>query len=410
MTQQVSHNQSILDRLRTKFLPEAVASGAFGDVTFVGFEPSPRQDLDQYMSDIVFGDVILSTSQGRRAESVVVKVHPNTDYAAGFEIGAHFHNEALFYCEIIPFFQKYDGDGFLNASVPGFLYGRATGNPEDDVIILRDVTKEGFRMTEERLFLDEKHIKLALDRLAKFHSLSFKSLHEDPAGFQRLVAKIQTQSVKAPTRPDSKFDFNRLKFRGLEPLKRDPKYADRLPALEKHCEGAIKWMGSLKVHPGPLSVLTRGDCTRNNLMFKYEGNEPCEVVFVDWAVLRYSTLVIDLSVLLTLNTSPEAKRTHWDDYLHTYHSALSRQLQGYPAIPFETLEKEMREKGVYGYYWSVFLLPAALETDAKNRLEALAKDDEAKMRYLMEFGGPQATAYLGEIVKFMFDRNYVFEL
>nr|XP_018909696.1 PREDICTED: uncharacterized protein LOC109038891 [Bemisia tabaci]XP_018909697.1 PREDICTED: uncharacterized protein LOC109038891 [Bemisia tabaci] len=405
----------MIEWLQTEVFPAAVESGSFGaGAKFLGYEPSGQQDSD--ISDIFFGTVNVELPDGGQlSERVYVKVQTKETkfYHLSHNIDAHFHNEVLFYTELLPLLRKYDTENFLAGSIPEFVYGRATlgAAPDQDVIVQKDLSLKGFRMTKEKLFLDEKHIRLTVDRLAKFHALAIMCQHENPEAFNEVVSKIKATNLHGPSDgPKQKDPFDQIKFRGIDPLKEDPEYSERLTEISRHCEWGASW---LKKYMGPsdaINTLTHGDLTRHNLMFRYDDQgEPVEVVLCDWACIRYCTPVSDLSLFLILDTSPELKRSHWDIFLSEYYSALSRVLDGHASKPsFEDLQLEMRKKGVYGYHWAVYMLPAGFETELNHKMENTPLTELFQL--LSEAGGPKATEYLTDIVKFMLDHEFIFEV
>lgn len=104
---------------------------------------------------------------------------------------------------------------------------------------------------------------------------------------------------------------------------------------------------------GPLSVICHGDCWTNNLLYKYddEGNilevenfkQLCEVTlifsfvfqiqFVDFQLIRFGSLTLDLSNLLFCCTDKNLRRDHFKPLLKLYHKELVRSLKLFGELP-----------------------------------------------------------------------------
>nr|XP_018915480.1 PREDICTED: uncharacterized protein LOC109042950 isoform X1 [Bemisia tabaci]XP_018915481.1 PREDICTED: uncharacterized protein LOC109042950 isoform X1 [Bemisia tabaci] len=222
------------ERLNAFIFPEAVSSGCFGDDVqkYVGFKTHERKGIINFCSQIIFGEVTLERQAGGCfSQSVVIKTQNRQPSA---DLLAMFHNEVLFYTKIVPLFQKYDKERFLSTSLPKFVYGKATDGlkPDEDIIIFKDLAQDGFKPSENPYFLNEKHIELVLDRLGKYHALSFMCKFDDPIGFK----EISTQILKLSSFPldfafPTKEAFRHCMLRGVEPLEGDPKHRAGLAKL-----------------------------------------------------------------------------------------------------------------------------------------------------------------------------------
>lgn len=161
-----------MDGLIRQELPAIVASGAFGEnLEFVSFETN--EDLvgrDQLMSVVLFGTV--KTSDGSENNVLIKFKPPEKLRRQKFSIDVQFHNEIEMYEKILPFLLACRGstggdpDGPL---VPRYFFGRNSFDVlvENDLIILENVCPSGFRLSEDRLFLDYDHLAISLRALAK---------------------------------------------------------------------------------------------------------------------------------------------------------------------------------------------------------------------------------------------------
>lgn len=155
-------------------LSAIATEGAFGENTaFLSFEDNTNvKPQDQFMSIIKFGKI--TTSQ-KSVYHVLIKLKiQDKKYREDNEIDIQFHNEITMYKVVMPFLLSHrsqiDDGGICNVpSLPRFFYGcnKCGDYTEDDMIILENVNPLGYRMCEERIFLDYGHLISALQALAK---------------------------------------------------------------------------------------------------------------------------------------------------------------------------------------------------------------------------------------------------
>ncbi|CAH0385727.1 unnamed protein product [Bemisia tabaci] len=415
---------SVIEWLTSKILPEAVKAGSFGiDVrSFISFEVSDQRAIDQMCSDVIFGDVVLETTKNKQLKIKVVIKTRRRSLDTLLETSKMFHNEVLFYTKILPLFKKYDRDNFLSTNICEYVYGRATNDHKlaEDVIILKHLAQKCFKLSEDRLYLDQRHVELALDRIGRYHGISLLCQASDPQAFDEVASEIQY----IPFSEDVGKEFGVSAFlRGLEPLKADEKYRDRLAGLIANCEGGLQLMARYTTdHSGPLSVIAHGDLTRNNMMFKYgPDGEPIEVAFFDFGTINYCSPAIDVSTLLSCNVSAEMRRDHWDHFLQTYHGAVTCLMAGHPRTPsFETVVLDLRRNGVYGYHQCALFAPTMFNL-IEGTLDLTPPEwehlDEAQLKKEMlartaNFkdlaAHPKAVQLMAGVARHMLDKEYIF--
>lgn len=161
-----------MDSLLQKELPEIVSNGAFGkNVEYVSFELNENQvGQSQYMSTVLFGTVITSDESKYH---VVVKLKLRDEkMREKVKIDIQFHNEITMYERVIPFlfqFHRSTPDVGDCPTLPRYFYGRNKCGEfiEKDLVILEDANQLGYKLCEERLFIDYDHLIIALQALAK---------------------------------------------------------------------------------------------------------------------------------------------------------------------------------------------------------------------------------------------------
>lgn len=172
---------SRVDYLKTRVFPQATAEGAFGPVaeykTFRTDDDCSTAASDQFASDIVFGTVMLKG----RSVRVVIKFK-NTDPVMSAMMNMHqkFHNEYAFYTQLLPELARRAADPAATfALFPRFVYSNATPDGsggkigDEEVIVVANAAPDGYRMSDQRVFLDVEHMLLALRKLGALHGLSY---------------------------------------------------------------------------------------------------------------------------------------------------------------------------------------------------------------------------------------------
>lgn len=191
------------DFLKNALFPRATIAGAFGpDAEYETFRVDPISGVastDQFASDIVFGTIKL---KGREDIRTVIKFK-NADPKMSAMMNMHqkFHNEHAFYARLLPELARRSANPEeVFALFPRFIYSNATLDGTDgsddaggeQVIVITDLTSDGYRMSDDRLFLDADHVMLALRKLGALHGLSYSAkAHTDGArSFVDLTAAL----------------------------------------------------------------------------------------------------------------------------------------------------------------------------------------------------------------------------
>lgn len=171
---------SRVDYLRNQVFPQATAEGAFGQgaeyETFRTDDGCSAAASDQFASDIVFGTVTL---KGRSVRVVIKFKNADPVMSAMMNMHQKFHNEYAFYTRLLPELARRAADpAAAYALFPRFVYSNATpdgsgGDGGEQVIVVGNVAPDGYRMSDQRVFLDAEHVLLALRKLGAMHGLSY---------------------------------------------------------------------------------------------------------------------------------------------------------------------------------------------------------------------------------------------
>lgn len=74
------------------------------------------------------------------------------------------------------------------------------------------------------------------------------------------------------------------------------------------------------------NVICHGDLWRNNILFNDSATPP-NVILVDYQMLRYASLTLDLAMLLYVHSTPEFRKTRETSMLEHYYGTLSDTLK-----------------------------------------------------------------------------------
>ncbi|XP_022188534.1 uncharacterized protein LOC111047168 [Nilaparvata lugens] len=395
--------------LENELFPTAMRDGNFGPgLRFVSCElDAEAAGVDQYASSVLF----LSASAASENKSatadnhltrfdVVVKFQP-TDKAVRelMNSDVQFHNEFSMYKTILP---KLNNSTTVIPSIfPKFYFGVTTlgKDPESDVIAIEDLRGEGFKLTEERAFLDYDHVALTLTALGEFHALSYILKSQAPTEFANLTTILKEHHSKN----DMSIMIQKCAFRGIDPVLEENPKDPLITKLKSIFEvKPQKIMDELITPDEPMSVICHGDFLRNNLLFSYDPTgKPKSVRFFDLQRSRYASPAIDLSLFLWINTTYELRSKHWNDFIRIYHESLSKVVEENDCSPpsLEQFYQELTKKGIYGYMHCSYFLPMMVcETQLDIEKSASMNPDEMAT-FMSEISGEYGTKLLADIVR-----------
>lgn len=169
---------AMLDWPIDRVIVEMTDSRSFGpECEFVSFKRDDQLiNQDQFSSNIHYGTVTVRDREGLcRRHHLVFKVkHQSLEMRTLYKNDDQFHNEMLFYEQIMPFMLDLlpVGEGSAEDRVPPlcrYFYGRNECGDlaSQDMVVLENVCIRGYRLSEERLHLDFGHLVVALRTLAK---------------------------------------------------------------------------------------------------------------------------------------------------------------------------------------------------------------------------------------------------
>ncbi|XP_011692794.1 PREDICTED: uncharacterized protein LOC105452932 [Wasmannia auropunctata] len=304
-----------------------------------------------------------------------------------------FHNEILFYQIYIRPDETY-ARCFYAKEEP----------PIDSVIALENVNGRGYYPCPHVYNPPLDYTLAAIRELGRFHGKGYVMKEMQPEKFFDIVARIQ--EVRYTKRAENIYEFiaNIQSVRVVEYLRsqgHDTVFCDKMEALFSNSfdEVMMKTVQPLE----PLATLCHGDFTLNNILFKTEGDGQYRPMLIDFALIRYSTPVIDLSTHLFLCCSNEIRKNKFSEIMRAYYDALKEYLldagiQDIEKYSYNALLDDFSRGALFGFmlmpsFLSVLLGHVSPETIRKEILDLGALESAKKMKYA---GGDKVSKILAD--------------
>ncbi|XP_063708601.1 uncharacterized protein LOC134837176 [Culicoides brevitarsis] len=296
-----------------------------------------------------------------------------------------FHNEIAFYKNIYPEFQAFqrehgvrDDDAFT--ALPKCFYA------EDNVLVLEDMRETGYRMQDRKEGLSVEQIKLVLIELAKFHALNLAMKFKEPERFRLQKEQISEGIFRREHKHWYENYYGALTSNAIgmvcDGLPERPKYINK---VKDFCKNFFEDFTNLLACETPLSVLCHGDCWTNNLLFSYTPTgELHRTAFIDFQLMRYGSLTLDLAYALYLSVPYQVRRTHKMDLIRFYYDNLVRQLCLYGPLPqelqsrdhlWELIQQDLQRFSKFSLYVGMDMIPI-MTCDSEEAPDVYEEEDE----------------------------------
>lgn len=399
-------------------LPNATKLGRFGKgLTFLRCDDSDGKIGEQFASSVVFVNAVFGADEAgakgdsERSFKLVLKFMPeNVKIREIMNSAAQFHNEIVMYTDILPFLNYKD---IVETHFPQFYYGNLAKGEEsqETIVVIEDLRSKNFGLSKHRLFFDYDHVILLLQALGRFHALSYIAKQQKPVEFNNIKDKLVEHVWN---RNDGTLSAGMIigpsALRGVRAF-RESKDNEKLEKLTNKLENdALGLMNYFVTPEEPLSVVCHGDFCNHNSLFQYQDDSdtPVSVRMIDLQTSRYASPVIDLAMILYLNTNDELRANHWDTFLKSYHQSVSDTVKSAGCIPptFEQLENEVKKKIFYGYFHCSYFLPMMVNQVRPNMDEIADGNLEELMQQMLHMGGETGTQLLISILEHMLQHEY----
>ncbi|KYQ59376.1 hypothetical protein ALC60_01686 [Trachymyrmex zeteki] len=359
------------------------------------------ESTGNFMSNIYRVRLLFENKINRQNEelSMVLK-RATSDF--GFNSDLQFRNEILFY-------QMY--------SRPDENYARCfyfeERSPTDFVIALENVNGQGYYSCPYNKYDPPVEYTLAAMReLGRFHGKGYVMKEMQREKFFDIATQIQEVRYTNKTESIYKFVCNIKTSRVVEYLRsqdHDAVFCDKMEALLSNAfeKVMIKTVQPLE----PLATLCHGDFTLDNILFKTEDNKGQHLpILIDFALIRYSTPVIDLSTYLHLCCSNEMRKEKFLDFMQAYHDSLKEYLlnagvQDIEKYSYNALLGDFKRGALFGFVVMCAFIPVILgylnpEVIIQEILDLGPLESTKKQRYT---GGDKVSKMLVDALLYLKD-------
>ncbi|KAL0120050.1 hypothetical protein PUN28_008022 [Cardiocondyla obscurior] len=310
----------------------------------------------RFMSVINYVRLQFKNKKTERAEELfMILKKPLQTYPLNDSITLQFHNEILFYQTYVQ---------------PGENYARCfyvdERPPTDSVIALEDVNKRGYQPCPYTCNAPLEYILAAMREIGRFHGKGYatKKLHREK--FIDIATRLR--EARYFEAADNPFEIicNVRSTEAIEYLRGrgyDAVFCDKMEPLLKNAFEEV--MMKISEPREPLSTLCHGDFTLDNILFEKKDDGQIRAMLIDFAFLKHSTPVVDLSTFLCLSCSNEIMKDKFHEIIRAYHDALKECLLeagvwDAEIFSYEALLDDYKRGALFGYVIACFYLPTLL--------------------------------------------------
>lgn len=301
-----------------------------------------------------------------------------------------FHNEILFYQKYAKHHEEFAQCVFTEEKPPS-----------DSAIVLENVVvQRGYDICKWKYDMPIEYTMAAFREIARFHAKAYVTKEKRREEFFDFVNELK--EVRYYSESILKVVHDETASRSVEYLRGrgyDPRFCDK---LENKLRNAYDGLIMKYVQPEePLATLCHGDFTINNMLFKNENGE-IKCMFIDFALTRYGSPVLDLSTFLCLHCARQIDKSMLDKVLKVYHDSLTRCLEengvDSEKYSYEVLREDYRRKGLFGFFIATFFLPTVMGLSCGGPEELFKMDIKDWGSVLREQGGDECSEIMANML------------
>lgn len=323
------------------------------DVDKVRYEVLESKDIF-IMSDMCRIRLQLENN-GRELSMILKRPKQLQSFSQKVRIEPQFHNEILFYQTYSPSSENYARCFYVEERPPN-----------DSVIALENVNDRGYYSCPYLYSPPMEYTLAAMRELGRFHGEGYamKELQRDK--FFDIVARIQ--NVRYAKRLENYYELynNSHPLRAVEYLRSRDYDAAFCDKMEAYLSNAFDEVMMKTIQPlEPLATLCHGDFMLSNILFKTEGDGRYRSMLIDFALITYSTPVVDLSMYLYNNCSNKTRQDRFFEIMRAYHDALKEYLldvgvQDIEKYSYNALLDDFRRGALFGFVVMCSFVPIIL--------------------------------------------------
>ncbi|XP_011871523.1 PREDICTED: uncharacterized protein LOC105564042 [Vollenhovia emeryi] len=306
-----------------------------------------------------------------------------------------FHNEILFYR----------------------IYARPNDNlprcfhvdekpPTDSVIALENVNKRGYCPCPYKYDVPLEYTLAAMREIGRFHGKGYVMKELQKENLFEIVRQIQDPRFEERVKSINEFKLlcNSQATRAVEYLRshdHDAIFCDKMEALLSNAFDEVM-MKTIKPFE-PLSTLCHGDFTLDNTLFKMEDDGQQRAMLIDFALITYSTPVVDLSTYLCLHCSNEMRKDKFSEIMRAYHNSLKEYLLDAGVwndekYSYDALLDNYKKGGLFGFVIAAYFLQNLMGYSDKDKQQTMDLDFVEYLKLLKQKGGDKVSKILADML------------
>ncbi|XP_022129679.2 uncharacterized protein LOC111003473 [Pieris rapae] len=312
-------------------------------------------DGGNYLANLYEIDILDEAPNGKKKINLFIKQTVGADNLYGFiDIEDAYLKEVFFYTDVSVIFNKLQNE----ANIPSnerFRNVKCWPESGGEAIIMENLTKDGFKTPRRKEITDLQFAQLAIQQIARFHSLSFVIQKKMPEYFEKKIRNVKTvlhlndkyieictKSAKAAV---SHYD---------EDIRKE--IMNDLPGL---IDTYFKYMNEAVTS---VNCLCHGDYRLNNILGKEEDGETKEVLAIDYQLIFYGPPVTDLIYFMYTSGGTQFREKHERNLKDLYRNTMNDFLSHYDidiedVFPTKVFEKDYEFMRDFGFYCSFVFLP-----------------------------------------------------
>ncbi|KAH8414168.1 hypothetical protein KR222_010708 [Zaprionus bogoriensis] len=308
------------------------------DVQIEAFELTPGSDRGDNYTAALYRICLSGQRQSpdggkhKWEQNVICKVLPESVVQReAYKSDRLFRNEVEFYNTLMPELGRFQAsqtslEEQLFSSIPKCYVAR------QDLLIMEDLRVRGFEMSDRHKGLSVQETQSVLVQVAQLHALSLAYKFEHPAEFNKMCGQISEGIFCTANTSWYRNYYERLTKNAIkmvsDVLPADSKY---MQALRSFAESSSFFgqMVELASAESPLSAICHGDCWVNNFLYRYDPEDRqqvLEVALIDFQLVRYSSIALDIANLLYCCTTKQMRDDHMANLLKFYTQELYKWL------------------------------------------------------------------------------------
>jgi hypothetical protein len=301
---------------------------------------SLKLNLNALKGDGFLGDfykVSIIDDEAKKKYDLAVKKAPTEKIRREeSRIDLAYENEIFFYSEICPAFRKFEEEHRISKPfdfVPEYFVSDSQLGKE--MIVLEDITKEGFVLRDKNLLFDDDHAKLIFKTYGHFHAISFCLKEQKPEEFSKLTKSfknIWNEIFEKGIFVNIIKSHVEIAYEALDP----GEHVEIMVKVKKYIENCKEILRECISYNGKYFGILHGDCWSNNMMFKYQDPQNYSKLeglkILDFQLPMVGTPVCDLSYFFYSGGSKELF-DKLENYLNIYHESFSKAAKNLGSDP-----------------------------------------------------------------------------